>query len=249
MQQVRWIQFVVIVILLTAQGGAGAGAQEADAETRAAAPPQERLTTHLALARICASEVGLRGSYEECAAIVAVLRDRAARNGWTLLGAARRYSTNVFNRERTDDRAWVAHLTPDGRQPAGWPTSVVVHRGGREVVRRHLPWSAYRDSWLRLYAAVRQILRGEIQPDCAQPPHHWGCRTCGDSERALSHGWGEVACWVAAPCNPDDPLQSSYGIGPDGQCRAPSLNAFWIAPRRMGLLPLRSADERAETGR
>lgn len=190
------------------------------------APAQERpetLTDQLALARICASEVGLTGTAEECAAIYAVLQDRMRQQGWTFLGAARRYSSSVFDRERTDPRAWIVDLSPTGRQPRGWPTTVTVRRRGAITTVRMGPWSRYREGWASVYESAGRVISGEVVPDCELQVHHWGCRAssqCRDSERAVRAGWQEVACWV--PCD------EANG---DGRC--PTRNAFWAVPERL----------------
>ena len=67
-------------------------------------------------------------------------------------------SLAVFDLTRRDTRAYVAHLSPDGREPAGWPAFVSTGRG----MVRHAPWSAYRARWLSLYEAAGRIVRGEI---------------------------------------------------------------------------------------
>lgn len=173
---------------------------------------QERITDQLALARICASEVGLTGSEEECAAIAAVLHRRSELRGWTFATAARLYSSSVFNRDRSDSRAWVAHLRPDGREPSRWPSVVTVRRGGQERVVPHAPWSAYRERWEQLYAAAGRVVAGEATSACGETtPDHWGCRTCGDQERAARAGWLELDCRLQ-----------------DG---SPTRNAFWRVPR------------------
>jgi hypothetical protein len=154
----------------------------------------EYISPQLALARVCASEIGLTGSPEECAAIHSVIRRRADRMGWSFIWAIRAYSTRVFDRERSDPRQWVAHLRADGRQPAGWPTSITVRRRGEARVVRHAPWGAYRERWLTLYRAAGQIVRGEIHPQCQRPVDHWGMRHGVDFERAQRAGWDEVDC-------------------------------------------------------
>lgn len=138
---------------------------------------QPRVTPQLALARICASEAGLRVT-DDCAAIHAVL----TRNGSAFLPRARAYSSRVFDLGRTDPRAWVAHLDPSGAQPAGWPTAAVPEPGddGRVTYRRPPPWSRYRQAWLDLYAHAGRILRGEVEHSCGEPPQDWG----GDMDTA-----------------------------------------------------------------
>lgn len=169
--------------------------------------PEPRVDAQLALARVCASEIGLSGSPEECAAIHDVLSRRAERWNSSLTWAARAYSNRVFDAERSDTRAWVAHLRPDGGRPDGWPTRVTLRRRGEARVVRHAPWGAYRDRWLALYEAAGRIVRGEIESPCAGRVDHWGMRSGVDWERAQRAGWEEVDC---------------------GDTR----NAFWRVPER-----------------
>jgi hypothetical protein len=181
--------------------------QTAATEPRATSRFEPRVTPQLAMARICASEIGLTGSAEECAAIHDVLSRRAERLGMTFITMARAYSGRVFDPERSDPRAWIAHLRPDGRTPTGWPTEVRVRRGGETQVVRHAPWGAYRGRWLTLYEAAGQVVRGEIESPCEGPVDHWGMRSGVDWERARRAGWDEVNC---------------------GETR----NAFWRVPAR-----------------
>lgn len=196
MKHLLRLETISLVLVLVA---GTVGAQDA---------PQPRLTDQLALARICASEIGLTGAPEECAAIHEVLRDRMRRQGWSFLTAARLYSGRVFDTSRTDARAWVADLSPHARQPRGWPVAFAS-------------WSSYgRPRWQALYEASGRILVGEITHGCEILPAHWGCRTCGDSARARRAGWQEVTCWV--PCESEN--------GEPARCE--SRNAFWAIPGR-----------------
>lgn len=158
----------------------------------------ERISDQLALARICASEVGFYGDHEECAAIHQVLRRRAERLGFRFITAARAYSGRVFDTDRRDPRAYVAHLRPDGRRPALWPTISVTRRRGQTIVRPHAPWTAFRDRWLALYEAAGRIVRGELASECQTPPDHWGMRGGIDLERARRAGWVEIDCGETA---------------------------------------------------
>lgn len=153
-----------------------------------------RDTDQLALARVCASEVGLRGSHEECAAIADVLRLRASRYEMTLSAMARVYSDRVFDTERRDGRAWLAHLSANGREPAQWPELVTVRRRGEVRVMRHAPWAAYQSDWESLYEAAGRIVSGELRSRCEAPAEHWGMRHGIDMERARRAGWEEVDC-------------------------------------------------------
>ncbi|UJR81163.1 Hypothetical protein I5071_32160 [Sandaracinus amylolyticus] len=196
-------------LALGAGSSAGVEAQQTElvSTTERAAARPERVDAQLALARVCASEIGLSGTPEECAAIHDVLTSRARRAGASFTWAARAYSNRVFDRERRDPRAWVAHLRRDGRRPDGWPSVITIRRRGEARVVRHAPWGAYRDRWLALYDAAGRIVRGELMSQCEGPVDHWGMRSGVDWERAQRAGWEEVRC---------------------GETR----NAFWRVPPR-----------------
>ncbi len=140
---------------------------------------QPRVTPQLALARICASEAGLRVT-DDCAAIYAVLSRNGASSAF--LSRARSYSSRVFDLGRNDPRAWIAHLDPSGAQPTGWPTATrpEMSDSGQVRYRRPPPWSRYRQAWLDLYAHAGRIIRGEVAHECAEPPQDWG----GDMDTA-----------------------------------------------------------------
>jgi hypothetical protein len=206
---------VILVLLCIAVFVTRCDPEEGTIEIRPEpAHAQERVTPQLALARVCASEIGLREPHpRECAAIHQMLLRRAATayRGSSFEYAAARYSASVFNLERRDTRAYVAHLRPDGREPEGWPESVMVRqRDGTVLVRRHAPWHAFRERWLELYETAGLIIAGEIPSACPEAPDHWGMRSGIDLERALSAGWTEIACTRA-----------------DG---TPTRNAFWRIP-------------------
>lgn len=144
---------------------------------------QGRVSDQLAVSRVCASEIGLTGEHEECAAIHAVLRGRADRAGISLVAMARAYSSRVFDLDRSDPRRWVAHLRVDGREPAGWPDVA--------------SWSHHRPRWLALYEAAGAILRGELEHGCeAGALDYWGMSLEGsiDMRRAERAGWTRVEC-------------------------------------------------------
>lgn len=167
--------------------------------------PEPRITDQLALARVCASEIGLHWvvpaagattpAFLECAAIARVLRGRAS----SIRSGAQRYSRRVFDRTRAGRRAWLVHLRPDGRRPLHWPDARVAN------------WSYSRRRWLALYEAAGRIVRGELVDVCASDIDHWGMRSGVDLERAVRFGWTEVDCAAGD---------------------AVTRNAFWHVPRR-----------------
>lgn len=155
------------------------------------------ITPQLALARICASEEGIERLTDGCAAIHTVLVRGAARRHMSYVAYAHAYSSGVFDGDGR--RPWLADLQADGRQPARWPLLITRRVRGHVVVRRHAPWSLYRDAWLALYAHAGLIIRGEIVPLCDALPDHWGSPTIAiDRERATrfiaAGNWEAVTC-------------------------------------------------------
>lgn len=142
----------------------------------------QRVDRQTALGRLCASEIGLTGSHEECAAIHSVIARRAEWHSMRWITMARAYSSRVFDRSRTDHRAWVAHLRADGTAPEGWPAVA--------------SWRAARPRWLALHEAAGAIVRGEIESGCEGPIAHWGMSRPGsiDMVRAERAGWLRAAC-------------------------------------------------------
>lgn len=112
----------------------------------------------LALAKICVNEAGLQLT-DDCAAIAEVLRARSS-VGRVTMGIMRAYSGGVFDPARSDSRAWVSYLNPQGRKPQHWPENA--------------SWGRLRATWLAIYHRAGQILRGEITSQCVEPVDHWG---------------------------------------------------------------------------
>jgi hypothetical protein len=138
----------------------------------------------IALARVCVSEAGW--TYDgDCAAIHAVLRFHSIRRDLSFLQFARRYSDRVFDRRRSDSRRWIAWLSPTFEQPRGWP-------------RRVLTWERGAELWRERLEHAEEIVRGEVEPECDRPPHHWGARYGVDksrAERAIEAGrWRMANC-------------------------------------------------------
>lgn len=161
------------------------------------AQAQPRIDRQLALARICASEAGLPRRSDDgweiaadCAAIHAVLEAGAERTGLSYLAYARSYSTRVFDAERDDSRAWIAHLSPTGAEPRGWPQGHVLTSRGRMVAAPR--WSHYRGAWLALYEHAGRILEGEVTHECDGAISDWGGSM--DRERAQRLGMTRIEC-------------------------------------------------------
>lgn len=157
-------------------GGAAIGLLAPLAMAPEPAAGQSSLPAQLALAQICASEASVQSETDDCAAIAQVLIRRA--RGGPLKKIAYNYSSRVFSRDRTDARRWIAHLSPTGEQPPGWPAT--------------LPWNKWQKRWLDLYRHAGRILRGEVANPCLTPPDHWGGEM--DDWRAVKAGWNRVDC-------------------------------------------------------
>lgn len=162
-----------------ADAGSETGAAPRDRSSALPSASESRPTAGdvLRLARICASEAGLRIT-PDCAAIHAVLIDRARRMGISYRRAACAYSTRTCTRSRDDERAWIAHLRSDGRRPERWPAQA--------------SWRRQRGAWLSLLEHAGHVLRGDVAADCA--PHHWGMPRGIDLRRARLAGWTRIDC-------------------------------------------------------
>lgn len=124
----------------------------------------------LALARLSASETGLRTDVDDTAAIHEVIQFRARLQGVTYVQAARRYSRDAIV-DGHASRPWIGQLAADGSRPLGWYA--------------HLPWAGRnRRRWMRLYRKARLIHRGDIVSRCREAVHDWGADSI--SERYVS---------------------------------------------------------------
>lgn len=130
----------------------------------------------LALSRIIVSESGFTPT-DDGPAIVSVIYDRAERMDMSPLSAARAYCPQSFNRERTDRRKWIAHLSLSGAKPHGWPANV--------------SWERRRPLWLALTARVTELVKHPHSHSCSESPMHWGARWFS---RPRQLGWLEVDC-------------------------------------------------------
>lgn len=160
------------------------------------AKAQQRMTPQLALARICASEAGLPRRSDDgwiipadCAAIHAVIEAGAERTGLSYVAYARSYSTRVFDANRSDARSWIAHLSPRGDLPQGWPQGTVMTSNGEVPAPQ---WSHYRQAWLELYEHAGLVLTGELTHECDGAVSDWGGAM--DRERARRLGMVRVEC-------------------------------------------------------
>lgn len=93
---------------------------------------------------------------------------------------ARLYAAEHFRASRTDSRRWIADLTQDAHEPAGWPT--------------RMAWSVYRTQWLQMIDHARAIQSGDVQSTCEESPVHWGAPRGEDLRRAIRAGWIRVHC-------------------------------------------------------
>lgn len=149
----------------------------------------QRVSDTLLLARICVHEAGWDTPLD-CAAIHQVLLAGAEREGMSYRSYAYAYAGRALRGETA--RSWVAHLREDGREPEGWPETVVVRRGDELRVERHAPWGAFRDRWMTTLDTARQVMAGELTAPCESPPHDWGGRV--DRARARRLGLIRIDC-------------------------------------------------------
>lgn len=141
-------------------------------------PREERQA--LALARICVSEAGFTLRTRDCELIYHVLRTRS-RSGELEMGTMRAYCTKSFNKARTDNHRWVAHLNRAGREPQGWSETTTV------------PWSRRRSAWLRVLEHTRDLIRNRPENPCGDRLDHWGSKGFR-KRRHLRNGWRIVDC-------------------------------------------------------
>lgn len=131
--------------------------------------------TALALARIWVSEAF--GVGPDNAAILSVLRGRANAMNVDLMTAMRRYCPRSFDKSRTDQRRWIAHLDIAGNEPVGWP--------------RHLRWERYRPRWMAMQSEAQRLLGLGRQDNCSEYPQHWSARSF---RRPFDLGWRLLDC-------------------------------------------------------
>ena len=174
----------------------------------------------LALARVCISEIGWEPG-EECAAIHAVIVDRAERMGIPYMQALCAYASRSCSPGRTDARRWIAHLDASLERPDGWPAS--------------LPWSRYRERWAAALDLAGHVLGGRVTSPCELAPHHWGMPHGIDLERARLAGWERVSCPGARNAYWRDPRRGGsarYRQHPPASASGASRAIAWGPVRR-----------------
>ena len=119
----------------------------------------------VALAQVCASECP-RFTAWCCGAIHRCIRNKAQQRGQDPYQHLKAYSDNVFNRARTDHRAWLAWLLPDLSKPLRWPQY-------RADGKPHPPWERTRPHWRRVLGFARYLWGSDINP-CKGEPLDWG---------------------------------------------------------------------------
>ncbi len=126
------------------------------------------------LAKLCVAESGWHGK-EDCAAIVATLRNRA--NGTSLERAAKRYNPRATGARaplRERDK-WVSGLNGKGTKPARFPA----------------PWPLYAHKWQAKIKEVEHLLAAPNNP-CKGNPKDWGGSM--DEKRAARLKCKKVDC-------------------------------------------------------
>lgn len=131
------------------------------------------------VARHCISEAS-GAQTDDCRAIAWIDMTNASRRGMTIEAwMSRAHSRHL--RSRT--RPWLADLSADMHEPAGWPQSVSWERRGRPA-------------WEATLGVVRSVLDGDGDHGCSAAPSVWG-GPGPDRERLarmLANGWERVDC-------------------------------------------------------
>ena len=109
-----------------------------------------------------------------------MIRNGAERRHVRYSTFAQLYAREHFRSNRTDERRWLADLTSDAHEPAGWPAS--------------MSWAVMRPQWLAMIEHAQAIQAGDVQHNCSVSPVHWGQPGGEDLRRALRAGWVRVAC-------------------------------------------------------
>ncbi len=131
------------------------------------------------LARVCVHEAGWNG-HADCAAIHAVIVDRAARMRMSYRSALRAYAGHALDRRRVDARAWVPWLDDTAKAPRHWPA--------------HVSWARHRERWRLVVEVSAMAYAGAREHTCDEYPHHWAADTHAMRERAARNGLSRVAC-------------------------------------------------------
>lgn len=156
------------------------------ADTRTRADQRERDV--MALARVCLHEAGWEPG-DDCAGILSALRNRQATLGMrTLASMAHTYSGRVFDKGRTDRRAWIPWVEDTEAEPKHWPANV--------------SWPTHREKWAAIVELAGVLID---RPSECPGAHAWGGRFAADMERPLRLGWVEVDC-----SRGDEPTRNAF---------------------------------------
>ncbi len=181
---------------------------------------QVQLTPEVALARLCISEAGW-----ECFdtgdgfGIHEVISRGAAQQNIRYESYARAYARRLFGARPHDVQRlhWVGQLTPACTEPADWPTTLTVRRGGVVTVVPHAPWATYRERCLAVFAQAREVAALTLEDVdewgvCDSAVYDWGGFV--DEARARRIGLVPVVCGVT-----DDGTRNTFYCRP-GAARA-----------------------------
>lgn len=164
---------------------------------------QQRVTPALALARICVSEANWecfdrRDGY----AIHEVILRGVERHHTTYVGFARAYAGATLGARAypaSARRQWPAELDESGSTPPHWPSTprFQTMRDGRVRLLTPLPWSNFKDRWLRVLAEAREVIQHTLLDvrrwsPCDGPVEDWGGDM--DRHRAVRLGLIPVSC-------------------------------------------------------
>jgi len=187
------------------------------------------LTPATALARLCISEAGW-----ECfdrgdgLGIHEVISRGAAHQGIRYESYARAYAGRLFGARPHDvpRLRWVGQLTPACAEPAAWPRTMTVRRGGVSTVVPHAPWSSFRARCLEVFEHAAQVVAEHTLDDidewaiCEREVHDWGGWM--DRARAERIGLVEVDC--------DRVTSTTNETGEVVEVRVETRNDFYCRP-------------------
>jgi hypothetical protein len=141
------------------------------------------LVLSIMLARVCVSEAGWT-NHDECAVIVHALINQSEQREIPLRSQICAYAPNSCDRERDDERRWIAFLHPELRRPPpGWP------EGTR--------WETHRAMFAAMVLTSYRAYIGEIVSPCPLA-FHWAsphCRPC--RERMRQYGFVRAGCGLS----------------------------------------------------
>lgn len=170
----KWITIVAVVVVLSVS-------------LKTTAFEDGFTDEQVALAKICLHEAGWHHFYNDCVAIHQVLTWRTKyvfKKG--MLYTMEQYSTKVFDKDRTDHRGFIPHLTASLEQPHNWPSN--------------LKWDTnYKYKWKRVLKTAKHIALRSPR-GCSHTPRHWGNLDDLNSSKRRWHDKISSGEWAITDC-------------------------------------------------